>query len=148
MDINTVCGHVVDCSLKVHSALGPGPLESAHEACLSYDLRERGLTISIQHALPVIYKEVRFDLAYRIDPLVNEAVIVELKVVEKLTPLHEAQLLSYLRLSGKKVGLLINFQSVHLKDDGYSGRTDNDLRLARLERHDLLAAPGPADPQR
>lgn len=116
MDINKVSGQVVDAAMKVHSELGPGLLESAYEACLKYELGKRGLKSSSQVSLPVSYDKVKLDVGYRIDLLVEEVVIVELKSVEKLLPLHEAQLLSYLKLSGKKVGLLLNFNTVHLKD--------------------------------
>ena len=102
--------------MKVHTALGPGLLESAYEACLLYELRKRGLKVYAQVALPVVYEAVRLDAGYRIDLLVEDAVVVELKAVEKLLPIHEAQILSYLKLSGKKVGLLLNFNVLHLKD--------------------------------
>ena len=102
--------------MKVHSALGPGLLESAYETCLAYELEKRGLLVIRQAPLPVIYDKVRLDVAYRIDLLVEDAVLVELKTVAKLLPIHEAQLYSYLKLSEKKLGLLINFHVVHLKD--------------------------------
>lgn len=115
-DLNHVSGQVVDCAIKVHSALGPGLLESAYEACLNHELRSRGHSVRAQHPLPVIYNEIRLDIGYRIDLLVDDAVVVEIKAVEKLLPIHEAQLLSYLKLSGYKIGLLINFHVLHLKD--------------------------------
>ena len=108
-------GQVVDAAMKVHSALGPGLLESAYEACLAYELRERGLSVLTQLPLPVRYKGVRLDVGYRIDLLVESAVVVELKTVARLLPVHEAQLLSHLRLSGHRVGLLINFHVPRLK---------------------------------
>jgi GxxExxY protein len=107
---------VVDGAMTVHSALGPGVLESAYEACLAHELRLRGLDVRTQVPLPVTYKGVRVDLAYRIDMLVGDAVIVELKTVEKLLPIHEVQLLSYLRLGHRRLGLLINFHAMHLRD--------------------------------
>ena len=113
---NVYSGHVVDAAMKVHSALGPGLLESAYETCLAYELEKRGLLVIRQAPLPVIYDKVRLDVAYRIDLLVEDAVLVELKTVAKLLPIHEAQLYSYLKLSEKKLGLLINFHVVHLKD--------------------------------
>ena len=116
MDVNSISGHVVDSAMKVHSALGPGLLESAYEACLTYELCQRGLGVRTQHPLPLTYHGVRLDVCYRIDLLVDDAVVVELKAVAKLLPIHEAQLLSYLKLSGNKVGLLINFHELHLKD--------------------------------
>jgi len=102
--------------MKVHSELGPGLLESAYHACLLHELRKQGLRVASQVGLPVIYDGQRIDLGYRIDMLVENAVIVEVKSVEAINPVHQAQLLSYLRLSGKAVGLLINFHVVHLRD--------------------------------
>ena len=102
--------------MRVHSALGPGLLEGAYEACLAHELRKRGLGVAVQVPLPVWYDGVKIELGYRLDMLVEDAVIVELKAVSKLAPLHEAQLLSYLRLSAHQVGLLINFHMPHLRD--------------------------------
>ncbi|MFH0937910.1 MAG: GxxExxY protein [Planctomycetota bacterium] len=116
MELNNISGQIVDAAMKVHSALGAGLLESAYEACLVYELRKRRLPVEQQVVLPVVYDGQRIDLGYRIDLLVEGAVIVELKAVEKLAPIHEAQLLSYLKLSSKKLGLLINFNVLHLKD--------------------------------
>jgi GxxExxY protein len=114
--VNKVSGTIVDAAMKVHSVLGPGLLESSYEACLAHELRARGLQVATQVGLPVVYEGVRLELGYRIDLLVEDAVIVEVKAVETLAPIHEAQLLSYLKLSGKRVGLLINFNVLHLKD--------------------------------
>jgi len=116
MDINEVSGQIIDAAMKVHSALGPGLLESAYEACLLYELHQRGLKAMRQVDLPVVYKSVKIDVGYRLDLLVEDAVIVELKAVAEIAPIHQAQLLSYLKLSGKKLGLLINFNVVHLRD--------------------------------
>lgn len=102
--------------MKVHTALGPGLLESAYETCLAYELRQRSLGVETQVTLPVKYDGVKLNAGYRLDLLVESRVIVELKAIEKMTPLHEAQLLSYLKLSGCKVGLLINFNVERLKD--------------------------------
>lgn len=102
--------------MRVHTALGPGLLESAYEACLAYELRKQGLSVETQVPLPVIYEGVRIDVGYRIDLIVAEVVIVELKSVGAIAPIHKAQLLSYLKLSGRKVGLLLNFNVVHLRD--------------------------------
>ena len=102
--------------MKVHSALGPGLLESAYEACLLFELHKRGLKAVNQVQLPVVYESVKINAGYRLDLLVEDAVIVELKSVEEVLPIHQAQLLSYLKLSGKKLGLLLNFNTVHLKD--------------------------------
>ncbi len=116
MQLNEISGAIIRCALKVHSALGPGLLESAYEACLAHELRRNGFDVQCQVGLPLTYEDVRLDVGYRIDLLVNKAVIVELKAVDGILPVHEAQLLSHLRLSGCKVGLLINFHVVHLKD--------------------------------
>ncbi|MBN1362397.1 MAG: GxxExxY protein [Sedimentisphaerales bacterium] len=116
MDVNEVTCHVVDAAMKVHSALGPGLLESAYEACLQHELIQRGFDVKRQLALPVTYDSIQVDAGYRLDLLVADTVIVELKAVSELIALHKAQLLSYLKLSGKKVGLLINFNVVHLRE--------------------------------
>ena len=116
LELNDITGQVVDAAMKVHTALGPGLLESAYETCLAYELRQRGLRVETQVTLPVKYDGVELDAGYRLDLLVESRVIVELKAIEKMTPLHEAQLLSYLKLSGCKVGLLINFNVERLKD--------------------------------
>ena len=109
-------GQVVDSAMTVHSALGPGLLESAYVACLAHELRLRGLHVREQVPLPVIYRGVQIELGYRLDILVDGDLIVEVKAVAKLLPVHHAQLLSYLRLSGRRVGLLINFHVRRLKD--------------------------------
>jgi GxxExxY protein len=114
--INQVSGIVVNAAMRVHSLLGPGLLESAYQACLAHELRRRGLTVETQLGLPVVYDGEKLDLGYRIDLLVENLVIVEIKSVDAIHPVHEAQLLSYLRLSGKNVGLLINFHVAHLRD--------------------------------
>ena len=115
MELNDITGQVIDAAMKVHTALGPGLLESAYEVCLAYELRQRGLHVETQVTLPVKYGGVELDAGYRLDLLVESRVIVELKAVEKMTPLHDAQLLSYLKLSGCKVGLLMNFNVERLK---------------------------------
>jgi GxxExxY protein len=109
-------GQIVDAAMAVHSALGPGLLESAYEACLAFELRERGLLVETQVPLPVRYRGVRVETGYRLDLLVNRSVVVEVKSVRRLAPLHQAQLLSYLRLSGHRTGLLINFHEERLKN--------------------------------
>ncbi|HSZ59865.1 MAG TPA: GxxExxY protein [Tepidisphaeraceae bacterium] len=115
-DINQISAEIIDAAIKVHSALGPGLLESAYEGCLLHELRKRGLKVLPQVVLPVVYDGVKIDVGYRIDLLIEDCVMVELKSIEKLAPIHEAQLLTYLKLSGIKVGLLINFNVLHLKD--------------------------------
>ena len=114
--INNITDKIISAAIAVHRELGPGLLESAYEACLVYELVQRGLSMEQQKTLPVIYRDVRVDCGYRIDLFVENQVIVELKAVEKLEPIHKAQLLSYLKLSGCKVGLLINFNVKILKD--------------------------------
>lgn len=123
-EINQRTGQIVDAAMKVHTVLGPGLLESSYEACLSYELRKRGLTVLNQFPIPVVYDGIQLEIGYRADLLVDDSVVVELKAVEKLAPVHEAQLLSYLKLSGLRVGLLINFHEVHLKD-GIKRRVNN-----------------------
>ena len=105
--INNITDKIISAAIAVHRELGPGLLESAYEACLVYELVQRGLSIEQQKTLLVIYRDVRVDCGYRIDLFVEKQVIVELKAVEKLEPIHKAQLLSYLKLSGCKVGLSI-----------------------------------------
>jgi GxxExxY protein len=116
MTINEVSGQVVDAAMKVHTVLGPGLLESAYQRCLVYELRKRGLKVADEVPLPVVYESVTMDVGYRFDVLVEDIVIVEVKSVESLAPIHQAQLLTYLKLIGKKVALLINFSVVHLRD--------------------------------
>ena len=98
MQINSITGEIVDAAMKVHSSLGPGLLESAYQACLRHELQKRGLDVHTQVALPVVYDGLKLDAGYRIDLLVENQVVVELKAVEKIVPLFEAQLLSYLKL--------------------------------------------------
>jgi len=116
LEYENVSGRVIGAAIKVHSVLGPGLLESAYEACLVHELKKTGLKIETQIALPLSYDGVQIDIGYRLDLLVNDVLIVELKAVDKLTSLHQAQLMSYLKLSGKRVGLLINFNTEHLRD--------------------------------
>jgi GxxExxY protein len=100
---------VISAALKVHSALGPGLLESAYEACLAHEVRKVGFKVEIQVGLPVVYDGIKLDLGYRIDMLVNDLVVVELKSVEEISRIHIAQVLSYMKLSKKQLGLVINF---------------------------------------
>lgn len=116
MEINEITGEIVDAAIKVHSALGPGLLESVYEKCVLYELHWRGLDARRQVELPIRYGDIQIESGLIMDLLVMDRVIVELKAVEELLPIHEAQLISYLRLSDKRVGLLINFNVVHLKD--------------------------------
>ncbi len=116
MELNDISGKIIELSIKVHRELGPGMLESAYEACLLYELQQAGLKAESQLKLPIIYQGVKIEAGYRIDLLVEDSVIVELKTVERILPIHEAQLLSYLRLSKLKLGLLINFNVKLLRD--------------------------------
>jgi len=113
---NEISRSVIDVAMKVHSALGPGLLESTYEACLVHELRKSNLTVQAQMGLPVIYDGLKLDVGYRVDLLVEDLVIVELKSIEALNEVHTAQVLSYLKLSGKSLALLINFNVLHLKD--------------------------------
>jgi GxxExxY protein len=115
---NQISAIILDAAMAVHTALGPGLLESAYQACLTYELNARGLKVQTQVPLPINYRDVLIDAAYRLDLVIDGLVIVELKAVERLMPIHDAQLLSYLKLSGKRLGLLINFHVLRLKD-GY-----------------------------
>ena len=112
---NQITKQVIGSAIEVHRALGPGLLESAYEECLCYELAQQGLPFARQVALSVQYKDVKLDCGYRIDILVDGSVIIELKAVESLLPIHEAQLLTYLKLAEKRVGLLINFNVPILK---------------------------------
>ena len=107
---------VITAAIRVHSELGPGLLESTYTACLQHELKKAGLRSDAQVGLPVVYDGVKLDLGYRIDLLVEDLVIVELKSVDAIAPVHQAQIISYLKLSGRSLGLLINFNVAHLKD--------------------------------
>jgi GxxExxY protein len=114
-ELNKITEAIIGAAIEVHRVLGPGLLESAYLACLVFELRQRGFQVLEQVPLPLIYKEVELDCGYRLDLLVNDAVIVEVKSVDSLAPIHEAQLLSYLKLADCKLGLLINFNVKMLK---------------------------------
>ena len=116
MDINDISGQIISAAMAVHSALGPGLMESAYEGCLVHELKKRDVPVKSQVILPVIYDAINIDVGYRIDLKVADAVIVEVKAIDKLAPIHEAQLLTYLKLSGTRLGLLLNFNVVHMKD--------------------------------
>ena len=114
--LNSLTEKIIGAAIEVHRHLGPGLLESAYETCLAYELEKLGLKVERQKALPLVYKDIQLDQGYRIDLLVEEQVIVELKVIEQFTPVHEAQVLSYLKFSGCQIGLLINFNVKLLKN--------------------------------
>ena len=113
---NEVGSKIINACYKIHSKLGPGLLESVYETCLAYELRKIGYDVISQMPLPVVYDGIQIDNGYRLDLLVEKVVIVELKSVEQVLPVHTAQLLSYLRLSGKKLGYLLNFNVAHFKN--------------------------------
>jgi len=114
-ELNKLTEQLIGAAIEVHRHLGPGLLESTYEACLKYELEQRGLTVHPQKALPVVYKDVQLEQGYRIDLLVENRIVVELKVVEEITAVHEAQILTYLKLSGHKIGLIFNFNVKLLK---------------------------------
>jgi GxxExxY protein len=114
--INDLTEKIIGRAIEVHKGLGPGLLESAYEKCLCYELAQIGLKFEKQLPLPVVYKDVKLDCGYRMDIVVENLVILEIKAVEKLIPVHEAQLLSYLKIYNKKVGLLMNFHVPILKN--------------------------------
>ena len=119
MDMNEITGHIVDAAIRVHTTLGPGLLESAYQACLYYELTRRQLRVLKEVGLPLTYDEARMDLGYRLDLLVEGVVVIEIKSVDSIHPIHTAQILSYLKLSDKPVGLLLNFNVVRMKDGIY-----------------------------
>ena len=114
--IDVIASEIVDAAFKIHKELGPGLLESAYEACLEHELKKRGFNVQRQMAQPVHYDGIVIDVGYRIDLLVGDAIIIELKAVEQLAPIHHAQLLTYLKLSGKSLGFLINFNVSLIKN--------------------------------
>jgi GxxExxY protein len=116
MTENELSRIVFDCALKVHKGLGPGLLESAYEECLYYELKKFGLNVVKQKSLPLVYEEVKLDIGYRIDIIVEDKLILEIKPVDALNDIHFAQLLTYLKLTNCKLGLLINFNVVLIKD--------------------------------
>ena len=115
-ELNKLTKQIIGAAIEVHRHLGPGLLESTYETCLAYELQQLGLSFERQKALPLVYKEIRLDQGNRIDLLVERKVVVEIKVVEQIAPVHEAQVLSYLKFSKCKTGLLLNFNVKLLKD--------------------------------
>ena len=116
MKFDEISNKVIGCAIEVHRALGPGLLESTYEQCLSREMDLSGIAFKLQSPLPVEYKGIKLDCGYRVDMLVEDKLIVELKSVEKILPIHEAQILTYMKLANIKVGLLINFNNNLLKD--------------------------------
>ena len=115
MKIDTITSEIIRAAMVVHSALGPGLLESVYQACLTHLLRQNGLSVETERPIPVSFNGLRFDLGFRLDMLVEEQVVVEVKAIGRIQPVHSAQLLSYMRLSDKKVGLLLNFHVRHMR---------------------------------
>ena len=115
-EFNKITEAIIGAAIEVHRALGPGLLESAYVACLVYELIQRGYKVFTEVPLPLVYKGVKLECGYRLDLLVNDKVIVEVKSVDRLAPIHDAQIISYLKISGHKVGLLINFNVTMVKN--------------------------------
>ena len=113
---NEITDCIMGSAIEVHKKLGPGLLESAYQQCLSYELKQEGLIIEMEKPMPIVYKEIKIDHGYRMDLLVENKVVVELKTVEAFTPVHTAQVITYLKLGGYKIGLLINFHVTVLKN--------------------------------
>jgi GxxExxY protein len=116
VELNVISGKIIELAIEVHKELGPGMLEGAYEACLKFELIRAGLKVETQLKLPIIYQSITIDAGYRIDMLIQDSVIVELKAITMILPVHEAQLLSYLRMSNLRLGLLINFNNRLLRD--------------------------------
>lgn len=116
MDDNDLTDKIIGCSIKVHKALGPGLLESAYQACLYYELVKSGLNVEKEKPLPLVYEEVKLDCGYRMDLVIENRIIVEVKSVDTLNDIHLAQVLTYLKLTKNRFGLLINFNVLKLKD--------------------------------
>ena len=116
MEFDELSNKVIGCAIEVHRNLGPGLLESTYEQCLAHEFKIEGMPFKLQHPLPVEYKGIKLDCGYRIDLLVANSLIVELKCVENVLPIHQAQLLTYMKLSGIKIGLLMNFNVKYMKD--------------------------------
>ena len=133
--INEVTDAVIGSAVLVHRELGPGLLESAYEMCLAYELADRGLRVERQKILPLVYRGVKLDAGYRLDLVAQDSVIVEIKAVDSMTPVHRAQVLSYLKLSGLTVGLLINF-NVKLLKQGIRRIVNNFSESGELNRRD------------
>ena len=136
MTENEIGGAIIASAMKVHTALGPGLLESAYETCLLYELEQQGLPVRRQALIPIRYEALSIDNGYRVDLLVDERVVIELKAIEAILPVHRAQLLSYLRLGGFKLGYLLNFHVARMRDG-----------LVRMA-NGLGSSASPADPPR
>lgn len=116
MKFDKLSNQIIGCAIEVHKNLGPGLLESTYEQCLAYELKKSDISFKLQHTLPVKYKEIKLDCGYRIDMLIENKIIVELKSVDSILPIHQAQLLTYLKLSSMRVGFLMNFNVKYMKN--------------------------------
>ena len=116
MKFDQLSNSIIRCALEVHRQLGPGLLKSTYEQCLAHELKIAGIPFKLQHSISVKYKEIKIDCGYRVDLFVDNSIIIELKSVDKLLPIHKAQLLTYMKLSGTSIGLLMNFNEKYLKD--------------------------------
>jgi len=116
MEFEKITNDIIGCALDVHKALGPGLLESAYESCLEFELLNKGYKVERQKPIPIVYKELKLDHGYRIDLLVDDQVIIEIKSIDTFNPVHEAQILTYMKFAEKKIGLLINFNVKLLKE--------------------------------
>ena len=137
MDIEEIAKIIVDSAIKVHRALGPGLLESAYQQCLAYELRKRGLRVDCEVTLPIVYDGQQIDTGYRIDMLVEECVIIENKAVDQILPIHQAQLLTYLKLRNCKLGFILNW-NVRLMKDGIKRMVNNyDCKTISTRKENL-----------
>jgi GxxExxY protein len=116
-ELDALTGQIVDAGFQVHKELGPGLFETTYETCLAFELQSRGLTVRRQVALPVVYKGIALDAGYKLDLLVEEQIVLEIKAIDALARVHEAQILTYLKLSGRRVGFLMNFNVALFKND-------------------------------
>ncbi len=148
LELNDLTDKIIGAAVEVHRELGPGLLESAYEACLFFELEQGGLKVERQKALPVLYKNIRVDCGYRLDLLIEDKVVVELKSIEALLPIHKAQVISYLKISGCKVGLLINFNVTLLKDGIRRIVNSVPQSAQRAQRNNTIIPPRPPCPPR
>jgi GxxExxY protein len=137
LGLEEVAKSIVDCAIKVHRALGPGLLESAYQECLAYELRKRGLRVDCEVSLPLMYDGLRIDAGYRVDMIVEKCILIENKTVDHLAPIHEAQLLTYLKLMDYRIGFLLNWNVVLMKH-GIKRLVNNLEETKRREEYKVL----------
>jgi GxxExxY protein len=146
VELNQVTGAIIAAAMKVHTALGPGLLESAYRRCLQYELTKQGFKVDAEVCVPLCYDSLRIEDAYRADLIVEDSVVVELKSVEQILQIHEAQVISYLKLSGKPLGLLLNFNVLHMREG--ICRLINQRRDAaagaKMKKNNASASPAPS----